>query len=225
MSELILPNSFANRTKPEAAPHQENFETIEDFVNAELLHADGDIAMTGPLRIPNPKNDHDLVNKQYADGRGTSSSTTSTIARRAGSSQHGPQIGIGAGTPSSDAHAIPRSYVDAATDGYTSGWTTLTLLNGCSTPSGWTSLRYRRFDGVVHLVGRVVVPSPDIHIATLPSGYRPPGTVVAIQGGSYGTAGLLWQFVQSNGQVRSEWNNPDGDYDPNFDINVVFPAA
>jgi hypothetical protein len=70
---LILPNSFANATNADAAPLQENFDVLEDYVNHGLILADGSVPMTAPLVLvgdPIPAADDKVAaNKGYVDGK------------------------------------------------------------------------------------------------------------------------------------------------------------
>ena len=45
MSQLSIPNDIVDGTLIEASEHQQNYKQIESFVNDELLHADGSVAM------------------------------------------------------------------------------------------------------------------------------------------------------------------------------------
>ena len=67
---LIIPNSIDNDTPADAAELQQNFTTIQTYVNTNLLHRDGSVALTPPLLLPgDPTQDNHAANKGYVDGR------------------------------------------------------------------------------------------------------------------------------------------------------------
>ena len=69
---LILPNDLANGQPADGDRLQQNFSTIEDYTNAELIRRDGQVAMTGPLLLPTatPTQPNQAVSKSYVDAAG-----------------------------------------------------------------------------------------------------------------------------------------------------------
>ena len=45
MSKLTVPNNIVDGTLIEASAHQQNYQSIESFVNDQVIHADGSVAM------------------------------------------------------------------------------------------------------------------------------------------------------------------------------------
>ena len=51
MGNLSIPNDIVDGTLIEAGEHQQNYKQIESFVNGELLHADGSVAMNSGAEL------------------------------------------------------------------------------------------------------------------------------------------------------------------------------
>lgn len=68
---LILPNDIANLQPADGDKVQQNFNSIETYVNQELIRRDGGVAMTGPLLLSGtPTQANQAVNKAYVDASG-----------------------------------------------------------------------------------------------------------------------------------------------------------
>ncbi len=68
MSTLNIPNSIDDATAIDAVEHQENYDAIESFVNTEVVHRDGAVAMTGNLTLAGaPSADLHAATKAYVD--------------------------------------------------------------------------------------------------------------------------------------------------------------
>ena len=65
---LILPNDIANEQLADGDKLQQNFATIEDYTNQELIHRSGSVAMTGALLLPGaPTQPNQAATKDYVD--------------------------------------------------------------------------------------------------------------------------------------------------------------
>jgi microcystin-dependent protein len=65
---LILPNTLANEIPADGDKLQQNFATIEDYVNQDVITADGSTAMTAPLLLPGaPTQPNQAATKDYVD--------------------------------------------------------------------------------------------------------------------------------------------------------------
>lgn len=68
---LILPNTIANGQDADGDKLQQNFATIEQYVNQNLIDADGSTAMTGPLLLAGPPTQpNHAASKAYVDALG-----------------------------------------------------------------------------------------------------------------------------------------------------------
>ena len=84
---LILPNSIENDTPADAAELQQNFSTIQSYVNTNLVNRDGSVALTAPLLLPgDPTLPNQAANKGYVDG------VDATKVAKAGDTMTGPLI-------------------------------------------------------------------------------------------------------------------------------------
>ena len=78
---LILPNSIENDTPADGAELQQNFSTIQTYVNTNLLDRSGTVALTNPLVLPgDPTQPNHAANKDYVDDRVLKSGDTMTGA-------------------------------------------------------------------------------------------------------------------------------------------------
>ena len=72
MATLSIPNELANGDQDEnlgdGDDMQENFESIKTFVNANVVHRDGSVSMTGSLEIVDPTLNTHAASKAYVDG-------------------------------------------------------------------------------------------------------------------------------------------------------------
>ena len=65
---LILPNDILNDTPADAAPVEENYNYIQQYINTNVVLRDGSVAMTGQLTlVGDPIDDDDAVRKGYVD--------------------------------------------------------------------------------------------------------------------------------------------------------------
>jgi microcystin-dependent protein len=65
---LHLPNDIINGSLADAVPVEQNYELIQDYINNQVINADGSVAMTGPLLLAgSPTQPNQAVNKTYAD--------------------------------------------------------------------------------------------------------------------------------------------------------------
>jgi len=65
---LILPNTIANATPADGEKLDQNFDAVADYVNQNLISADGSTAMTAPLLLPGkPTQPNQAATKQYVD--------------------------------------------------------------------------------------------------------------------------------------------------------------
>ena len=65
---LVIPNAIENDTPADAVEVDDNYQYIEEYVNANLIHRDGSVTMTGPLHLAgNPISNNDAVPKSYVD--------------------------------------------------------------------------------------------------------------------------------------------------------------
>jgi microcystin-dependent protein len=65
---LILPNDILNNTPADAAPVEENYNYIQQYVNTNVILRDGSVAMTGQLTlVGDPVSDDDAARKAYID--------------------------------------------------------------------------------------------------------------------------------------------------------------
>ncbi len=65
---LDFPNNLANDTAADAVEVQQNFEYAEQYINQNLIHRDGSVAMDGALTLANdPTQDMQAATKGYAD--------------------------------------------------------------------------------------------------------------------------------------------------------------
>jgi microcystin-dependent protein len=68
---LILPNTIANGQDADGDKLQQNFATIAQYVNQNVVNADGSVAMTGPLLLPGaPTQTNQAATKGYVDSIG-----------------------------------------------------------------------------------------------------------------------------------------------------------
>lgn len=68
---LILPNDIANETLADGDKLQQNFATIEDWINQEVVVRDGSTGMTGALLLPGPPTQpNQAATKAYVDSTG-----------------------------------------------------------------------------------------------------------------------------------------------------------
>jgi len=65
---LILPNTFVNDTVASATPVEQNYTYIENYVNNELIHRNGSVAMDAPLTVVSPPSQPThAASKAYVD--------------------------------------------------------------------------------------------------------------------------------------------------------------
>jgi microcystin-dependent protein len=65
---LILPNDILNDTPADAAPVEENYNYIQQYINTNVILRDGSVKMTGQLTlVGDPVSDDDAVRKGYVD--------------------------------------------------------------------------------------------------------------------------------------------------------------
>ena len=65
---LILPNDIANDQLADGERLQQNYSTIEDWANEEVVNRDGSVAMTGALLLPGaPTQPNQAATKAYVD--------------------------------------------------------------------------------------------------------------------------------------------------------------
>lgn len=128
--------------------------------------------------------------------------------------------------------AATKSYVDDATA--FGSWTNVTTFtNGWTNyGSGFTVARYTKIGDVVHLQGLIRSGTINTTAFTLPTGYRPTGTillsVLSNESGFDATLGSVGRLaIQSDGQVIPQVSGPSGRTDPNdwFTLNVSFLAV
>lgn len=68
MSTLTYPNQIANDQTADGQEVMENFNAARQFVNEQMLHRDGSVAMTGPLLLPgDPTAPNHAARKEYVD--------------------------------------------------------------------------------------------------------------------------------------------------------------
>ena len=68
MATLSLPNVIENETAADAVELEQNNTVLEAFVNTELIHRDGAVAMTGQLHlVGDPISEDDAARKAYVD--------------------------------------------------------------------------------------------------------------------------------------------------------------
>jgi len=65
---LLLPNDIVNGALADALPVEENYNLIQSYINNQLIHADGSVAMTAPLLLPaDPTQAQQAATKAYVD--------------------------------------------------------------------------------------------------------------------------------------------------------------
>lgn len=65
---LVIPHSTANQTAADGQKVGENFASIASYVNQEMVHRNGSVAMTGPLLLPgDPTAPNHAARKGYVD--------------------------------------------------------------------------------------------------------------------------------------------------------------
>lgn len=65
---LILPNTIANETPADGDKLQQNFAAIQDWINNDLVNADGSVGMTSPLLLSGPPTQpNQAATKGYVD--------------------------------------------------------------------------------------------------------------------------------------------------------------
>jgi microcystin-dependent protein len=68
MADADIPNTIQNNTPADAAPVQQNYAYIEQFINSELINRDGSVAMVAPLALSgDPVNPTEAATKGYVD--------------------------------------------------------------------------------------------------------------------------------------------------------------
>jgi microcystin-dependent protein len=68
MATLNLPNVIENETQADAVELEQNNTVLEAFVNTQLIHRDGAVAMTGQLHlVGDPVSEDDAARKAYVD--------------------------------------------------------------------------------------------------------------------------------------------------------------
>lgn len=68
MATLNLPNIIENETQADAVELEQNNTVLETFVNTQLIHRDGAVAMTGQLHlVGDPVSEDDAARKAYVD--------------------------------------------------------------------------------------------------------------------------------------------------------------
>jgi microcystin-dependent protein len=65
---LILPNEILNNTPADATPVEQNYALIEQYINNQMIHRDGSVAMGGQLHlVGDPTSPTDATSKGYVD--------------------------------------------------------------------------------------------------------------------------------------------------------------
>jgi hypothetical protein len=78
---LILPNTIANGQAADGDKLDQNFRSIESFVNTDVILRDGSVAMSNPLLLPGPPTTTDqAATKGYADTKVAKTGDTMTGA-------------------------------------------------------------------------------------------------------------------------------------------------
>lgn len=214
MAELTIPHTITDATNADASELQQNYQAIRDFINAQVVHRDGSIIMSGPLTLDGtePSLGTDPVTKEYVDALGTSEATPNTIVRRDADGC------IKVADPNSSTAAISKKYVD---DRIGMDWTVVTPASGWSTSSlgdSAFSLRYKKINNIVYVSGALRRSSggtaaSGTTMATLPAGFRPPGSLVSSPGGLQ---------VASNGQIKCGAFTSQGS---TYSGSISFPVA
>lgn len=80
MANLNVPNDIEVDTNADAAELQQNFNAIQNYVNAEVIHRTGEVAMTAPLLLPaqSPTAPNQAARKAYVDAVDTKADTKVT---------------------------------------------------------------------------------------------------------------------------------------------------
>ena len=65
---MVLPNEILNDTPANATPVEQNYTTIEQYINSQVINRDGSVAMTAQLHlVGDPVNTNDAARKGYVD--------------------------------------------------------------------------------------------------------------------------------------------------------------
>lgn len=81
MSTITIPHNFSDNTNALAAKVNANFDEVEGFLNASVVHADGSKAFTGLPALPgDPTAANQPTRKQYVDDKFSAASAAATTA-------------------------------------------------------------------------------------------------------------------------------------------------
>lgn len=115
MATASVTNNFAAGTPAVADEVDVNFADLVTFLNAETVHKDGSIAMTGILALPgsDPTTANQATRKAYVDAQDTAiNATIAAKVAKAGDTMTGA-LTLPASDPTDANHAARKTYVDA----------------------------------------------------------------------------------------------------------------
>lgn len=128
MTTLNIPNTLTNGSTADASAVQQNFDTIETFVNTDLVNRDGSISMTGELLLPSaPTSTLAAATKGYVDTQVGSEES----ARITADSALDVRVGVlesGSSTAASDIAALQGTDIVVTLTGSVVGSGTITDL-------------------------------------------------------------------------------------------------